>query len=97
MPDYLISAADMGKNDVGGENNNLFQRQTRNYNDNDKLKFKSKITPKINAFSQSFFYRTFQEWNKLSKELRDIESPGTFKAKLKEHLWLIAEQNLVSN
>ena len=60
MPEYLISAADIENNEVRGENR-FFQRQTRNYNETDKLKFKSKITPKVNAFSQSFFYCTFQE------------------------------------
>ena len=33
--------------------------------DNDCLHFKSKITPKVDAYKYSFFHRTHLEWNKL--------------------------------
>lgn len=45
--------------------------------------------PKVNAFSQSYFYRSHLEWNKLPTELRDINEHDTFAVKLMEYLWEI--------
>ena len=55
----------------------------------DKLKYKCEITPKINAFSNSFFVRTMEQWNQLPLHLRQIENVKNFSCALKEHLWLI--------
>ena len=76
MPDYLIyDTGDVGNSD----NNKYFQRQTRSYNKSDRLKLKCKTTPRVNAFSQSFFQRTYVAWNKLPYDIRVIESPDLFK------------------
>ena len=91
MPDYLIHDTD---DDGNSDNNKYFQRQTRSYNKTDRLKLKCKITPRVNAFSQSFFPRTYLTWNKLPYDIRIIETPELFKTKLKEHLWLTAEENI---
>ena len=44
-----------------------FQRQTRTFNDNDKLKLKSTIAPKVEAFKNSFFYKSLNFWNSLPR------------------------------
>ncbi len=71
-----------------------FQRPTRTFNDSDRLKLKSAITPKVDAFKNSFFYRSLNCWNLLPMEIRSIESTSLFKAKVKDHLWIIAESKL---
>ena len=92
IPDYLI------RNDQSDSVNDIyFSRQTRNFNDSDTLKFKCKIIPRVDAFSNSFFHRTYHKWNNLPKELREIELPKSFKVRLKQHLWAIAEESLSSN
>ena len=89
MPEYLIVS-----NDSDSDRQHYYQRQTRNFNDSDKLKVKSKVTPRIEAFKHSFFQRTYQLWNDLPFCIRSIESSDAFRIRLKEHLWLIAEENL---
>ncbi len=68
-----------------------FQRQTRTFNDNDRLKLKSTLAPKVDAFKNSFFYRSLNFWNSLPLEIRSIESSSIFKIKLKDNLWSLAE------
>ena len=46
-----------------------FQRQTRTFNDNDRLKLKSTLTPKVEAFKKSYFYRSLNFWNTLRRYL----------------------------
>ena len=87
MPTFLITQND----DTDGR---YFQRQTRNYNNDDRLKFKCTITPRVNAFKDCFFYRSHCFWNSLPLELREVESPDCFKSKLEEHLWLLARNSL---
>ena len=70
-----------------------FQRPTRTFNDSDKLKLKSIIAPKVDAFKNSFFYRSSNFWNLLPAAIRCIESTILFKAKVKDHLWSIAKNN----
>ena len=89
IPAYLILSTD--NND---DRQKYYQRQTRNFNDGDKLKAKSKVTPRINAFKDSFFQRAYRIWNDLPFRLRSIDCLDTFRIALKEHLWLIADQNL---
>ena len=57
--------------------------------DNDCLHFKSKITPKVDAYKYSFFHRTHLEWNKLPIKLRNYQDPDGFKVLLTEHMWKI--------
>ncbi len=71
-----------------------FQRQTRTFNDNDRLKLKSTLTPKVEAFKKSYFYRSLNFWNTLPLAIRSIESSSLFKVKVKDHLWSIAESKL---
>ncbi len=71
-----------------------FQRQTRTFNDSDKLKLKSIFAPKVDAFKNSFFYRSVNFWNSLPLEIRSLESSSLFKIKVKDYLWSIAESEL---
>ncbi len=71
-----------------------FQRQTRTFNDGDRLKLKSTITPKVEAFKNSYFYRSLNFWNSLPLDIRSIESPSLFKIRVKGHLWNIAEREI---
>ncbi len=68
-----------------------FQRQTRAFNDNDILKLKSTLAPKVDAFKKSYFYRSLNFWNTLPKEIRSIESSSLFKINVIDNLWSIAE------
>ena len=45
----------------------------------------------------SFFHRTYLKWNDLSQKLREIQSTDSFKSKLKQHLWSIAEETPSTN
>ena len=71
-----------------------FERQTRQFNDNDRLKYKSTVSPRIDAFLNSFFPRTVTQWNSLPYNIRDIVSVDQFKAELKEYVWLVAREDL---
>lgn len=93
MPHFLINK-DNTNNGPDNDQPNYFQRQTRNFNASDLLKFKCKIIPRVNAFKNSFFHRSYMEWNKLPPEIRSAESKQVFKAHLEQHLWLVAESNL---
>ena len=75
----------------------MFQRQTRNFNDSDRLKVKCTIHPRVNAFKNSFFYRVHLQWNELPLDLRMLGDPDNFKGRLEQHLWLVAESNLGTN
>ena len=55
----------------------------------DKLKYRCKVAPRINSFSNSFFIRTLNQWNELPLDLREINNFDKFESALKEHLWLI--------
>ena len=65
----------------------FFQRQTRTYNDNDRLKVKLTITPRINAFKNSFFVRSSHVWNSLPLEIRSQTNTDTFKKGLTSYFW----------
>ena len=83
LPDYIILVDD---------STNI--RQTRQFNNNDRLKYKCTVTPRIDAFLNSYFVRTTKSWNALPLEIRSINSVTLFKTRLKQHLWLISEQDL---
>ena len=89
FPEYIIISTNSDS-----DRQHYYQRQTRNFNDSDKLKVKSKVTPLIEAFKHSFFQRTYSFWNSLPFRLRSIDCSDSFRIKLKEHLWLTAEENL---
>ena len=90
LPDFLVTY-DRTNNDE-----TYFQRQTRNFNINDRLKIKCTISPRVNAFKNSFFYRSHLEWNMLPLDLRQIENPELFKPRLEKYLWQVAESKLES-
>ena len=75
----------------------MFQRQTRNFNESDRLKVKCTIHPRVNVFKNSFFYRVHLQWNELPLDLRMLGDPDNFKGRLEQHLWLVAESNLGTN
>ena len=54
----------------------------------DNCTYKCNIMPTVNAFKDSYFYRTVKQWNSLPIELRSLENIEHFKTNLKEHLWL---------
>lgn len=54
----------------------------------DTLMYKCTIRPEKDVFINTFFYRSYREWNKLPFEIRTINSFDKFKIKLKEHIWL---------
>ena len=87
LPSYLITRAD-------DHDRVHFQRETRTYNDNDRLKIKCTVTPRVNAFKNTFFHRAHLSWNKIPFDIRSIENPDTFKTKLEKFLWLIAENEI---
>ena len=90
LPDYFVSCPNGYLNpDITGK---YFQRNTRYANSFDRLMFKSTIVPKIDAFREDFFYRTVDLWNTLPVVIREIESEDVFKIKLKEHLWILADE-----
>ena len=55
----------------------------------DHMCYKSSIQPKAmnNAFARSFFFRTFNKWNRLPLDIRESESLEIFKSKLRNFLW----------
>ena len=85
LPTFLVTY-DRTNTDV-----TYFQRQTRNFNLDDRLKVKCTISPRVNAFKNSFFYRSHLEWNNLPLDLRQIDKPDLFKSRLEKHLWQVAE------
>ena len=88
LPGYLVTQ-DRTNTDV-----TYFQRQTRTFNNSDRLKLKCTITPRVNAFKNSFFYRSHLEWNMLPLDLRLIEKSELFKSRLEKHLWQVAESKI---
>ena len=83
--DYLV-------NNTDGQPNRHFQRQTRHTNLSDRLKFKCSIIPRVDAFADTFFHRTYLKWNDLPLQIREIEINYHFKTRLKQHFWMIAEE-----
>ena len=90
IPYFLVTQSDRS-------NATYFQRQTRTYNDNDRLKIKCTIRPRKDVFKNCFFYRSHLFWNSLPLEIRALENPEIFKGKLEDHLWQLAERNVNGN
>ena len=55
----------------------------------DFLQFRCSLTPKVDAFKHSFFYRVHKDWNYLPLTLRGTQDPKDFKCLLKEHMWKV--------
>ena len=85
LPHYLV------QNDAAMRDRQS-QRQTRSVSSSDSLQFTCNIIPRVDAFSDSFFHRTYKKWNTLPFKLREIDNPDTFKTSLKIHLWTVAEE-----
>ena len=88
FPPYILSASSTDPSVT-----RYFSRQTRQFNNSDRLKYKSALTPRIDAFKYSFFVRTIEYWNALPLTLREIECKDTFREKLKDHLWVIGRED----
>ena len=82
LPNYILRIGPQDVNRITRSNNSIA-------NGIDKLRFKCKVIPKVNAFKNSFFVRTINHWNELPLTLREINTPVKFASALKEHLWLI--------
>ena len=80
LPQYIVKNSQ-------SHSSQFFQRQTRTYNDNDRLKVKLTITPRINAFKNSFFVRSSHVWNSLPLEIRSQTNTDTFKKGLTSYFW----------
>ena len=77
----------------------------------DHLSLVSTIQPKIHAkysnnsvdgaeckmFENNFFYRSHLAWNILPITLREISDPSVFRPKLREHLWIVALEQALSD
>ena len=68
------------------------QRQTRSTSSADRLQFSCTISPRVDAFADSFFHRSHKKWNTLPLDIRDVADPHVFKSNLKAHLWSVAEE-----
>ena len=84
LPEYIVKNSTSHSSTLTTE---YFQRQTRTYNDNDTLKVKLTITPRINAFKNSFYVRSSHAWNSLPLEIRSLTSTRSFKNALTAYFW----------
>ena len=53
----------------------------------DNLQLECLIKPRIDAFKNSYFYRTHLLWDDLPLAMRSENNLVSFKTKLREHLW----------
>ena len=58
-------------------------------NNSDTLKYRCTVIPRVDAFKQSFFVRTYSNWNNLPLSIREIVNSDSFSSSLKMHLWLL--------
>ena len=65
-------------------------RYTRSMTASDNLQLECSIKPRIDAFKNSYFYRTHILWNDLPLNIRSEYNLVSFKTKHKEYLWLKA-------
>ena len=69
----------------------LFDGQSRLRSSHlDRLSFVNSLLPIGNStllLNKSFFFRVHTLWNALPFEIREIESPSIFKARLVDHMW----------
>ena len=60
---------------------------TRQQLDKDATYVECDERPRIDVFKESFFYRTYSEWNSLPPDIRSISDHVKFSLELKKHLW----------
>ena len=60
----------------------------------DPLLFKCSIKPRTKVNDNTFFIRTYQEWNKLPLSIRIEESQDLFQANLKSYIWDLMRETL---
>ena len=53
----------------------------------DTLSLKCTVEGQSQAFKNSFFYRTHHLWNRLPKNLRELDNANEFQRALKLHMW----------
>ena len=65
----------------------------------DYLCFVSIITPRTatNALAHGFFYRTYNKWNNIPLEIRQLLSLTEFKSKLMKYMWDSVALDLISD
>ena len=80
MPDYITPVLD----------EDLQRLRTTHL---DELSLKSLITPRISAFQDSYFHRSYLKWNSLPFTIRAITDKAVFESELKEHLWSVLLTN----
>ena len=76
LPDYLARVTD----------DDLHRLRTSRL---DKLCLKCIILPRVKVFSDSYFHRTYLQWNSLPTSVRGDLDPAVFESEMKEHLWSI--------
>ena len=97
LPQYLTPLTDDDRNRLrpnirppvrlGAEAPGLPDMNQRRINRHDSLSLKCTIEANDHSFKNSFFFRTFSEWNDLPTELKGDTDPGVFRTNLKKHLW----------
>lgn len=85
LPHYLV------RNDEVEDHSEL-RRHTRSITLSDPLQVTCNITPKVDAFEDTFFYRTHKKWNSLPLKVRECLCLNTFQSQLKKLLWLTAQE-----
>ena len=76
LPDYLARVTD----------DDLHRLRTSRL---DKLCLKCTILPRVKVFSDSYFHRTYLQWNSLPTSVRGNLDPAVFESEMKEHLWSV--------
>ena len=61
---------------------------------NDPLLLKCNMKPRTQVNDNTFFIRTYNEWNKLPLLIRIEESPNLFETKLKNYIWELLREKL---
>ena len=98
LPQYLTPLTDDDRNRLrpnirppvrlgDAEAPNLPDLNQRRINRHDSFSLKCTIEANDSSFKNSFFFRTFSEWNDLPTELKGETDPGVFRTNLKKHLW----------
>jgi hypothetical protein len=84
LPSYLV------QNNINLNDTQV--RQTRSVSSADNLQFSCSIYPRVDAFVDSFFHRTYKKWNALPFDIRNVVDPNVFKSNIQSHLWTSLEE-----
>jgi len=68
------------------------RKHSKTIENKDSLTYMCTIRPVIDVFINSFFHRTYIQWNKLPFEIRKITKFEIFKTKLTDHVWQLIKQ-----